>query len=77
MPILDCRRGAVFENTINDHRLKSTGSTVYLNNQVENGPFHTDQRGVCGRRSTNACKKRSKFTRLLDYMLHLDNLMRA
>jgi len=39
MPILDCSRGAVFENAINDHRLKSTESTVYLNNQVVNGLF--------------------------------------
>jgi len=38
----DWTNDAVFKNFIDDHRLKSTESTVYLNNRVEDGPFHTD-----------------------------------
>lgn len=34
MPIPDCTRDAAFEIFINDHRLKSTESTVYLNNKA-------------------------------------------
>ena len=76
MPILDCRRGAVFENAINDHRLKSTESTVYLNNQVENGLF-TLINGAFKGGCTSSCKRLSKYTRLFGYTLHLDILMRA
>jgi len=39
----DCTSGVVFENLINDKRLKSTESPVYINNQEENGHFQTDQ----------------------------------
>ena len=77
MPILDCRRGAVFENAINDHRLKSTESTVYLNNQVENGLFTLINGAFVEDAALALVKSVPKFTRLFGYSLHLDNLMRA
>jgi hypothetical protein len=40
MPIPDCRSSAAFESFINNNRLKSTESKVYLNKQVEEGSFH-------------------------------------
>jgi hypothetical protein len=43
MPLPELRSSAAYENFINDHRFKSTETTVYLNNKVEDNSFHTDQ----------------------------------
>jgi len=47
MPLPERKSGMAFENFINNNRFKSTESTVYLNNMVNDSSFHTD----CWRRN--------------------------